>query len=576
MLGRAIFGCFLAASALLAYHGSDPPLVLYDDGRVLAQIIAPNQPSAIKRVAVQNLVDTVRQVWGFELPVREAGLVSDWSGAIVIQRDPRLKALGPEGFEIRRVDEPQGFYLRIASAGASGIFHGVQYLADFLIQSRGGLVFAKTAQVVRRPAIGLRGTYNLVCWGLAPRYTRQHWEKVLDAMAEDGMNFIYFWLAGVFRSKLHPETFIYPETPLTTEDIRQLIRYAHGKGIDFYLGTGVFAWFGVDEMAKYNADYREVGVQHMCRTLPAARKAMKSYLMELFDIFPEAKGMWLEIGCEGDYHCQGTQCQRKVDEFGSRQIALSELSFLKEFSTELWNKHPHAKLVWGMGYPEAHRWDVKYYDEIRRNFTDPRYYFLEVRQNWALQDQDGVLRPLRHLSPNTMHWDQYYALPLRDLGERARRIHEDGLAGWAVAFEPGFNTNSVYGSRIPFPVDLIPYRLTRFAYKEYTWEPALSWEGFRKRLLEHFFGEGANPELVDLTLTLFEFMRTGPIRGRFSELTKPSEGAGEYANMLKPRLAAIEARLNGMESSLGARAKQFGLPLLRQTITDLRAAYNVK
>jgi hypothetical protein len=173
-----------------------------------------------------------------------------------------------------------------------------------------------------------------------------------------------------------------------------------------------------------------------------------------------------------------------------------------------------------------------------------------------------------------MHWDQYYRLPLRDIGEHARRIHEDGLAGYVVAFEPGFNSHSVFGRTVPFPVDAIPYRLTRFAYREFTWDPELTWPAFRSRLLEHFFGDGANPELVDLTLSLFEFMRTGPITGSFRELTNPVDGSG-YGKLLKPRLAAIEARLNRMEPSLGPRAKTIGLPLLRRAVQDLKTGYGI-
>ena len=575
----------LAASAFSA----EAPLMLYDSGHVKSRIVTSARATALETLAVQEINRTTRAIWGFELPVSDAGAAPELHNSIVIgtpDGNPVIRQLaasarrdfdwlGREGFRIRRIEEARGSYLALAANTPAGVLNAARYLAAFSLQNQGGTVAAATDAVNRKPAFAMRGTYNLACWGLAPRYSRQDWEKIIDAMADDGMNVIFFWLSGLFRSKTYPETFIYPETPLTTDDVRQLIRHAHSRGVDFYLGTGVFAWFGVDEIAKHHAEVREVGIQHMCRTLPAAQEAMQRYLMELYDTFPEAKGMWLEIGCEGDYHCQGPVCQRVVDEFGSRQIGLSELSFLRAFSAELWKKYPQAKLVWGMGYPEAHKWDVKYYDEIRRNFRDPRYYFLEVRQNWALQDREGVLKPLAELSPHTMHWDQYYALPLRDMGERAHRIQEDGLAGWIVAFEPGFSTHSMYGRRVPYPVDLIPYRLTRFAYREFTFDPSLSWTGFRKRLLAHFFGEEANPELADLTLTVFDLIRTGPIRGSYAELTKPVDGAG-HGQMLKPRLAAIEKRLNSMESGLAPRGRQIGLPLLRQAIRDMREAYSVR
>lgn len=557
-----------------------------EDGKSLMvprQIVMPDHPSALERLAVQRITATARSVFGLELPTVQASAAASLEGSVVIGtpannpllRDVSLDGLSLDGFLVQPVSGSRGRFLALASAGSAGVFHGANYLADFAMQSAGHGLALQTAVVRRDSPIRLRGTYNLVCWGLAPRYTRQDWEKVIDAMAEDGMNFIYFWLSGVFRSKLFPESFIYPETPLTNGDIHQLIRYAHNHGVDFYLGTGVFAWFGIDEIAKYHAEFRELGLPHMSRTNPASRQAMKDYLHELYDEFPEAKGMWLEIADEGEYACKDPFCQQPVDAFGSKQAGQVTPVFLKEFSAELWKKHPQAKLVWGMGYPEAHKWDVKYYEELRKNFRDPRFHFMEVRQNWELQDREGVLKPLHEISDNTLHWDQYYRLSLREIGERARRIHEDGLAGYAVAFEPGFNTHSVFGRSIPFPVDAIPYRLTRFAYSEFTFDPTLSWPNFRKRLASHFFGDGADPELTDLTLTLFEFMRTGPITGSFRELTNPVDGSA-HGKLLKPRLAAIEARLDRMEPSLGARGKNVGVPLLRRAIRDLRTGYSIQ
>jgi hypothetical protein len=556
-----------------------PPLVLFTGGRVLAQIVAPDRPSPLEDLAIQRINRTARDLFGFELPVISASKVSPNAPAIILgtpANNPLLQGLdpvrAPDGFLIQSLGPGQ---LALVSRGDRGVFNGAVYLAEFAMQAGPPGIVLQTKTVRRESPIRNRGTYNLVCWGLAPRYTLQDWKKVIDGMADDGMNLIYFWLSGIFRSKLFPESFIYPETPLTTDDIRQLIVYAHSRGIEFYLGTGVFAWFGIDDIAKYRPDLRDIGIPYMSRTLPAARQAMKQYLMELYDAFPDADGMWLEIGDEGDYACKDPACQKPIDEFGSKVSGQASPSFLKDFSAGLWQKYPKAKLVWGVGYPEAHKWDVKYYDELRKNFRDPRYSFLEVRQNWMLQDSQGILKPLRDFSANAMHWDQYYGLPLRDIGERARRIQEDQLAGYVVAFEPGFNTHSVFGRAIPFPIDAIPYRLTRFAYREFTFDPNLTWNDFRRRLLDHFFGENADPELADLTITLFEFMRTGPITGSFRELAHPVDGH-EYGRMLKPRLEAIEARLLKLEPGLGPRARSEGLPLLRRAIQDLRKGYSVQ
>lgn len=561
---------------------SSPPLPLFDGHSVVARIIVPEHPSELETRAANYLNEQAQNIFGFRLPVISASQTRDFQNSIIFGTTADNPAFKGEtggaslahqgGYAIRR-DGPSS--LVVIGRDDSGVFNGAVYLASFALQSDGTRAVLDTAAVRRDSPILNRGTYNLVCWGLAPRYTLQDWEKVLDSMEEDGMNVVYFWLAGIFRSQAFPESFIYPETPLTTEDIRQLIRYAHSRGIEFYLGSGVFAWFGVDSIAQQHPEFRNLGIPYMSRTLPAARVAMKRYLHEMYDTFPEADGMWMEIGDEGEYACHDPECQKPLDDFGSKASSQASASFLKEFSAELWKTHPQAKLAWGIGYPEAHQWDVKYYDTLRQSFQDPRYYFLEVRQNWMLQDRNGILEPIQKISPHTMHWDQYYALPLRDIGERARRVWEDGLAGYIVAFEPGFNSHSVFGRSIPFPVDVIPYRLTRFAYREFTQDPSLTWSGFRQRLLTYFFGEKADPALCDITLTLFEFMRTGPISGLFNELVDPVDGRA-YGKMLRPRLIAIEARLAQLEPASDPRAKAVGFPLLRRAIQDLRTGYSIQ
>src|SRR5262249_13041443 len=146
-------------------------------------------------------------------------------------------------------------------------------------------------------------------------------------------------IAGLFRSKTLPESFIYPETPLTNEDIHALIRHAHDRGVEFYLGFGAFAWQGQDQIALYHPDTRTLLDPHLCHALPASRRIVAEYFTELYDTFPEADGMYLEIGCEGDYHCTGPLCQKPLDAFGSKQIGESEISFLREFSERLWKKN---------------------------------------------------------------------------------------------------------------------------------------------------------------------------------------------------------------------------------------------
>ena len=206
--------------------------------------------------------------------------------------------------------------------------------------------------------------------------------------------------------------------------------------------------------------------------------------------------------------------------------------------------------------------------------TDPRYFWMEARQNWRLQDAKGALKDLGYLSKNILHWDQYYTMPLLDMRDQARRVAEAGIAGYVVAFEPGFATASVYGDRVPFPVDLIPYRLTRFAYREFTWNPQMSWSDFKARVHKKFFAPPMSDDLVDIMITLRDLMREGPLARRASADNFRQEDVRPFAEILRPRLAAMEAEV-AAERGKGSGTNWEGITLVETCIRDLRAAYHI-
>ncbi len=562
-----------------------PSVFLTRDGRVTATMIRPVEPTVLSRMAEERITSFVKRHANLVLPSLEGSttlsarpdtnllvlgtpksnpLVAKWVEEYRIE----LEQAGTEGYALRTWNHPNGTCcVLIASNSDKGVFHAATHLTEYWLKAEANSVAFPALSSDARPAIPLRGTYNLACWGLAPRYSLTDWEHVVDAMAEDHMNFVLFWLAGLFRSKRFPESFIYPETPLTHNDIHVLIKYAQDRGIRFYLGSGAFAWFGQDQIAMYHPEARELGQSVLCRTLPASRRIVDDYLSELHDAFPEADGMYLEIGCEGDYHCRGPLCQKPLDELGSRQIGQSELSFLREFSEKLWKRNPELKFFWPIGYPEGHAWDVRYYEEIRTQLADPRYYWVEVRQNWQLPGAIGSLRPLNQLSKNVLHWDQYYRMPLLDIRDQARRVAEAGISGYAVAYEPGAASASVYGDRIPFPIDLLPYRLTRFAYREFAWNPDLSWDEFRARVHKKFLAPGMSQDLVDIMVTLRDFMREGPA-------SQPPM-VGVNAENLRPRLAAMEAEVRTEKGASPGNPPE-GVTLIETCIRDLRNAYHIE
>ena len=114
-----------------------------------------------------------------------------------------------------------------------------------------------------------------------------------------------------------------------------------------------------------------------------------------------------------------------------------------------------------------------YYERIRKIGQDPRMEWLEVRGSWTLPFGRWNQQTARDFSDRRTYWGGgYYAMKPEGIQHVVQRIIREGLHGYLPAYEPGFGTASIYGERIPFPVDLIPFRLTQFYYHEFTWDPS--------------------------------------------------------------------------------------------------------
>jgi len=582
-----------------------PRFYLVREGQPACTLVSRGE-TELQRRAARAVVEGVREVSGVELPVRAGpGGPSAW--ALVREGEPQpldgsaLERLGEEGFGFRR----QGDALSLLARTDRAAYYGSVYLRDTLLRVEGRDVFLDTFPELV-PPLRVRGTYHLACWGRSPEYRQEDWQVVLDAMAEDGMNTVYFWLSGLFRSQRHPEAFTYPQTAMTTEDVRDLIRYAHTLGLKFYLGAGVFAWLGIDALAEAYPETKAVGSGGMCPSHPRARELNQDYLLEMFDTFPEADGLFLEVRDEyGACLCE--RCQA-VDGGGVRHYGQAELSFLEELSEAVWTRKPTAELVWCIGYSEggSHADDAGYYARLRE-LADPRRHWLVVRGNWELPDLDGRMHPLTHFAREMIHWTHYYEDPLDDLrGWIERSVHE-GLLGYCPAFEPGFSSASFYSDDIPFPVNALPYVLTRFAYRTFTWEPHLGQaQGqpllqFRERVRRKFFTPDAPPELTDDLLWLFDFIRTtatstafrpggrwqrGERRAWLKEVETATEARAhspdEWEQMAQwlaallelgaahaSRLDEIAGRIEAHGPAASARTKR-SLKMLRQAVTDCR------
>ena len=426
--------------------------------------------------------------------------------------------LAEEAYLAKVVATDRGRRLFLVGGSDRALLYGAARLSDLGLRLEGDDVVLETDGKVHGPALAIRGNYTLACWGKTHLWTRQDWCHVFDAMAADSMNVVLFWLSGLFPSQQHPASVFYPQTRINVEDLRAMIRHAHARGMRFLIGSGVFAWFGVDKLAERYPETRAQGSGGMCPSHPLARKLNREYLLEMLAALGEADGFFLEIRDEYG-PCACTTCQRRLDQRGSKQYGQAELSFLRELADEVWRRHPQAIFVNSIGYGSesagAHTDDVLFYEGVRQ-MTDPRFYWMVCRNNWDFPSAEGRAKPLRWFSANMLQWTQYYRLSTAEIGKWIGRSREAGCAGFVPALEPGFCSASWYSDEIPYPVDHLPYLVTRFAYREYCWDPGMSAQEFRTRLLRRFFGPQAPAHLADDLLLVFDVIRAESQNGRLA------------------------------------------------------------
>ena len=521
--------------------GRKRAFTLVADHRPMASVVIGEDAGRVEQTAVNKLLAGVQRDGGVTLPIAHAPNSAS-AGLVVmgtVKSNPALarladahqlplQELGQEEFLLRTLVANGQPCLVLAGGDPRGVLYGAQEaVSQVLTCTPAGEVIVTQCDIRRRPVLAERGTYTLTCWGGCPRYPRSAWEDAIDSMCDAGMNRIMFWMDGLFRSRRFPGAFLnkpkqhYHGTTITDEDIRKLIAYAHDRGMAFYFGSGVFGWFTAGAFfAKEFPEAAAKEVGGLCPSSLVAQRATVEYLSEMIEVFPEADGYMLEIRDElGECAC--STCQKKLDESNSKQFGQSELDFLEKLTAVVWEKHSKAKFCWLIGY-DPHKDDPMYYERIRGIGRDPRMEWLNVRNQWEYPTSDGTRKPLREFSERIYHWDQYYRFDWKTIQSVVRRTANEGLNGFLPAYEPGFRSYSVYptGSPTPFPVRLIPFCLTQFAYRTFTWEPNLSRQEYHERLWRAHFSEEIPRQMASELVFLKGFMK-----GNYTVLTH-AIGAG--------------------------------------------------
>lgn len=416
----------------------------------------------------------------------------------------------------------------------------------------------------------VRGYYTTLM--RMPTFGLPEWRQMLDCMKADGANTLLLWTAGAFRSRQFPITWKYNADHKNVERdyVRELIDYAHAKQVRVLLGFTPFAYDGVNQYPLEHPELRATrkdgqaanlwGMHswgyNLCPSRPRAQAFMREYVREMFfDFYPNADGLLIESSDYAICHC--TDCREKFFE--------REFDFVRRISDEVWSAKPGAAI---MVYP--------HYFSGRKV---PGFEVVGAKQvfdsRWTLffTPHSAHLDPeLIRQAKTSVFWNEGLTTgtPAK-MRDGARLAKQHGLSGYIASCEPFSCIDGPPGSGKPrqkpfhfewlrdgeMPLNELPVRVNRIAYREFTRDPDLSERTFRQRLGSELFGERSNEQKVGDLLFLQDCWFDGAdwfVPGlllRPAELKRRAERERWPAEKMQRYLARVQ-RLHGMAKDYDA------------------------
>ncbi len=355
-----------------------------------------------------------------------------------------------------------------------------------------------------------------------PTYGLEAWKEAVDCFQSDGANLLLLWTAGAFRSRQFPITWQYNEEHenVRHDFLRQLIDYAHTKQIKVLLGFTPFAYDGVNQYplahpelkaTQKNGQAASLGGIHcwgynLCPSREESQRFMLEYVREMFfDFYPNADGLMIEAS---DYAiCFCPDC-------GDRHFD-NEFRFVERISKEIWAKKPNAMIAVYPHYFSGAKVPGFGVTAATQKF-DPRWTLFFTPHSAHLDEK------LIRQAPSSLWWDESPSLGTPErIQAGAKRAKEAGVSAYVpsleaysfVATHPEEGQQWLVGRRqVPLgfgwlPQEKIPYnelpiRVNRIAYREFSRNPELSFDEFKKKLGEDLFGKNATPQAVEDALEL--------------------------------------------------------------------------
>jgi hypothetical protein len=428
---------------------------------------------------------------------------------------------------------------------------------------------ARAAPPVARGGFAQRGYY--ITFMRMPTLGPAAWRRAVDCFVLDDINLLVLWMAGGFRSKRFPVTWRYnaDHENVRADFAGELIRYAQSKGIKVLLGFTPFGYDGVNQYPVEHPELRavrkdgrpvdEFGIHcwgwNLCPSKAESQRFMLDYAREMFfDFYPHADGLLVESSDYAICHC--SDCAGRYYE--------REFEFVAALSAEVWKAKPDATVVVYPHYFSGSKVPGMDAAAARRPF-DPR---------WALffTPHSAHLDAALIAKSRTSIWSDD-APALHDpqtIAARARQAREAGVTGYVPSLE-AFSyvpTHAEEGRadlagkrQIPFgfgwlrpgdmPYDELPARVNRVAFREFSNDPALPFDEFKRRLGRDVFGAGdVDPTWVDDLLALQRVFFDGRTWCQPAPLASPARVRAELAagRLGAAKRADLRAALRNLEA----------------------------
>jgi len=371
-----------------------------------------------------------------------------------------------------------------------------------------------------------------------PTFGLPEWRQMLDCMKEDGVNTLLLWTAGGFRSKQFPITWKYNSDHKNVERdyVRELIDYAHTKQIKVLLAFTPFAYDGVNQYPLEHPDLKATqkngqaanfwGLHswgyNLCPAKTESQKFMRDYVREMFfDFYPNADGLMIE---SSDYAiCYCADCREK---FFDR-----EFTFVRQISDDVWRVKTNAAIMVYPHYFSGRK--VPGFDVIGAKHKFDSRWTLFFTGHSAHIDDDLVKK-----AKSSVFSNEGISLGTpASIRESARLTKRHGLSGYIASCEPFSCIDGPPGSSKPrqkpfhfewlhdgeMPLNELPARVNRIAYREYTRNPDWSDRAFRQALGREIFGDSANEQNIGDLLFLQDCWFNGAEWFAPSPLLRPTE-----------------------------------------------------